>query len=121
MYVAIPIQVSSELDFEKKHKSIKIDFKEYTSIGVDLGLRHLAVLSEPKSGKRHFFSGKEVGYKRRHFRSLRRSLGKKKAQRAIERIGQKESRWMKDYNRKLAKDIVDFSLRFDKPMIKLDN
>ena len=46
-YIAIPIQVSSELDFEKKHKSIKIDFKEYTPIGVDLGLRHLAVLSEP--------------------------------------------------------------------------
>ena len=119
-YVAIPIQVRSELDFEKKHKSIKVDFKEYTPIGVDLGLRHLAVLSEPKSGKRQFFSGKEVGYKRRHFRSLRRSLGKKKAQRAIERIGQKESRWMKDYNRKLAKDIVDFALRFDKPMIKLE-
>ncbi|WP_143018876.1 hypothetical protein [Natribacillus halophilus] len=62
------------------------------------------MLSEPTSGQRQFFSGKEVGYIRRHFRSLRRSLGKKKAQRAIERIGQKETRWMKDYNRKLAKE-----------------
>ncbi|GGM43180.1 transposase [Paraliobacillus quinghaiensis] len=115
-YIAIPIQVSSELEFKETMK----DFVDYTPIGVDLGLRHLAVLSEPTSGKRQFFSGKEVGYKRRHFRSQRCSLGKKKAQRAIERIGKKESRWMKDYNRKSAKDIVDFALQFDRPMMKLE-
>ncbi|WP_100011312.1 RNA-guided endonuclease TnpB family protein [Lentibacillus sediminis] len=119
-YVAIPIQVSSELDLEEKHKGVKESMQDYTFIGVDLGLRHIAVLSEPLSGKRQLFSGKEVGYMRRHFRSLRRSLGKKKAQRAIERIGKKESRWMKDYNRKLAKDIVDFARQFDHPMIKLE-
>ena len=115
-YIAIPIQVSSELKKAKK----TINYDEYTPIGVDLGLRHIAVASQPQSGERQFFSGKEVGYKRRHFRSLRRSLGKKKAQRAIERVGKKESRWMKDYNRKLAKDIVDFALKFDKPIIKLE-
>lgn len=112
-YIAIPIQVSSELKTEK-------DYFQHTTIGVDLGLRHIAVLSEPGSGKRQFFSGKEVGYKRRHFRSLRRSLGKTKAQRAIKRVGNKESSWMKDYNRKLAKDIVDFALQFDRPVIKLE-
>ncbi|MFA1819357.1 RNA-guided endonuclease TnpB family protein [Virgibacillus oceani] len=91
----------------------------YTFIGVDLGLRHIAVLSESISGKRQLFSGKEVGYKR-HFRFLRRSLGNKKAQRAIERIGKKESRRMKNYNRKLAKDIVNFARQFDHPMMKLE-
>ncbi|WP_163526897.1 RNA-guided endonuclease TnpB family protein [Halobacillus ihumii] len=119
-YVAIPIQVSSDLDLENSHPSVTKPLMDYTSIGVDLGLRHLVVLSEPTSGKRQFFSGKEVGYKRRHFRSLRRSLGKKKAQRAMERVGQKESRWMKDYNRKLAQDIVTFAQQFEKPMIKLE-
>ena len=103
-----------------KSISTKLPFDAYTSIGVDLGLRHLAVLSEPFSHTRQFFSGKKVGYIRRHFHSLRRSLGTKKAQRAIERIGKKESNWMKDYNRKLAKEIVDFALQFDKPMIKLE-
>ncbi|QQK75187.1 IS200/IS605 family element transposase accessory protein TnpB [Salicibibacter cibarius] len=112
-YIAIPIQVSSALNQE-------VNVQAYTPIGVDLGLRHLAVLSEPISGKRQFFSGKEVGYIRRHFRSLRRSLGKKKAQRAIERIGQKETRWMKDYNRKLAKNMIDFALQFDRPLIKME-
>jgi len=119
-YVAIPIQVSSELDLKEKHKGIKIALQNSTFIGIDLGLRHIAVLSEPISGKRQLFSGKEVGYMRRHFRFLRRSLGNKTAQRAIERIGKKESRWMKDYNRKLAKDIVDFARQFDHPMIKLE-
>lgn len=113
-YIAIPIQVSSELEFETL-----VD-RPFTPIGVDLGLRHLAVLSEPISGKRQFFSGKEVGYKRRHFRYLRRSLGEKKAQRAIEQVGKKESRWMKDYNRKLAKDIVEFAKQFDRPLIKME-
>jgi putative transposase len=113
-YIAIPIQISSELPTNKKIE------KSYTCIGVDLGLRHLAVVSEPISGKRQFFSGKEVGYKRRHFRSLRRSLGMKKAQRAIERIGKKESRWMKNYNRNLAKDIVFFANQFEHPIIKME-
>ncbi|MBU8790556.1 hypothetical protein KM885_07090 [Oceanobacillus caeni] len=116
-YVAIPIQISSELDFGKKHKRI---FENYTSIGVDLGLRHIAVVSELLSGRRQFFSGKEVGYMRRHFRSLRRSLGKAKALRVMKRIGKKERQWMKDYNRKLAKDIVDLSLQFDNPIIKME-
>ncbi|MFD1348859.1 hypothetical protein ACFQ43_07065, partial [Oceanobacillus caeni] len=118
----IPIQISSELDFGKKHKRIFENMKrrKYTSIGVDLGLRHIAVVSELLSGRRQFFSGKEVGYMRRHFRSLRRSLGKAKALRVMKRIGKKERQWMKDYNRKLAKDIVDLSLQFDNPIIKME-
>lgn len=111
-YLAIPIQISSPIEnFSVLPRSF---------VGVDLGLRHLAVCTEPTSGKRQFFSGKEVGYVRRHFRSLRRSLGKKKALRAAMRLGQKESRWMEDYNRKIAKDIVDFALQFDRPVIKME-
>lgn len=74
-YMTIPIQVSSDL----KSISPNLNFDDYTSIGVDLGLCHIAVLSEPFSRKRQFYSGKEVGYIRRHFHSLRRSIGKKKA------------------------------------------
>ncbi|MFB4473510.1 hypothetical protein ACDI16_11265, partial [Oceanobacillus caeni] len=53
-------------------------------------------------------------------RSLRRSLSKAKALRVIKRIGRKERQWMKDYNRKLAKGIVDFALQFDNPIIKTE-
>src|SRR5690625_3808444 len=87
-YVAIPIQLSSVL----KSISSSLNVDEYTPIGVDLGLCHIAVLSEPFSGRRQFFSGNEIGYKRRHFHSLRRSLGKKKAQRSEERRVGKECR-----------------------------
>jgi putative transposase len=112
-YVAIPAEVSCAVS--------TVSIVPRTSIGVDLGLRHLAVVSEPRSGKRQFFSGKEVGYIRRHYRSLRRSLGKKKALRAIKRLGHKESRWMKAYNRKLAKKVFDFALQFERPVIKMEN
>jgi putative transposase len=111
-YLAIPVELACSIDVEPNVKQ--------TPIGIDLGLRHLAVISEPESGKRQFFSGKEVGYKRRHFRSLRKHLGKKKAQRAIKRIGQKERRWMTDTNRKLAKDIVNFAIQFEHPVLKLE-
>jgi putative transposase len=111
-YLAIPVELACDTDVKAPTKQ--------TPIGIDLGLRHLAVVSEPASDKRQFFSGKEVGYKRRHFRSLRKHLGKKKAQRAIKRIGQKEMRWMTDTNRKLAKDIVDFALQFENPVLKLE-
>lgn len=121
-YIAIPIQVSCELDFNKKHEQIyrNINIQNYIPIGVDLGLCHIAVVTEPKSGERQFFSGKEVGYIRRKYHCLRRSLGKKRALSTIKQINKKESRWMKDYNRKLAKSIVDFALKFEKPLIKME-
>ncbi len=111
-YVALPVEVSCEIT---NWSAIP-----QTRIGVDVGVRHIAVVSEPTSGKRQFFSGKEVGYKRRHYRSLRQSLGKKKALRAIKRIKDKEQRWMTDYNRKLAKAIVDYALSFPQPVIQME-
>jgi putative transposase len=110
-YLSIPFKYSVEL---KKSKA------EETPVGVDLGLRHIAVVSELKSGKRKFFSGKRMGYIRRHHRSLRRSLGRKKALRAIKSAGKKEGRRMADCNRKLAKEIVEFALGFENPVIKME-
>lgn len=111
-YVAISVEIACDLT---NYSVLPTSY-----IGVDLGLRHLAVISEATTGKRQFFSGKEAGYIRRHFKSLRRSLGKRKALRAITRLGQKETRWMEDYNRKLAKDIVDFALTFERPVLKME-
>jgi len=111
-YIAIPFEISSEIK--------KPEYKAETNIGVDLGLRHIAVVSEPVSGRRKFFSGKKVGYIRRHFRSLRKVLGKNKALRAIKTAGKKERRCIKDYNRKLAKEIVGFACEFQYPVIKME-
>jgi IS605 OrfB family transposase len=111
-YAAIPFQISSKL---KKNA-----YEAETLIGVDLGLRHIAVVSEPESGKRKFFSGKQVGYLRRHFRSLRKALGERKALRAIKTVGKKERRCIRDFNRKLAKEIVEFAYKFPNPVIKME-
>ena len=111
-YIAIPFEVSSEIK--------GADYGAETNIGVDLGLRHIAVVSEPVSGKRKFFSGKKVGYIRRHFRSLRKTLGKKKALRAIKSVGKRERRCIMDINRKLAKEIIDFAKKFEHPVIKME-
>ncbi|MGI0015722.1 MAG: RNA-guided endonuclease TnpB family protein, partial [Nitrososphaera sp.] len=111
-YVAIPVEISCQRE--------KVSHLPLNVVGVDVGLRHIAVVSEPRSGKRQLFSGKQVGYVRRHFRSLRQTLGQKKALRAVKRIGQKEKRWITDYNRKLAKGIVEFALQFDRPAIKME-
>lgn len=111
-YIAIPFELTSEIG--------KKEYLTGTNIGVDFGLRHIAVVSEPVSGRRKFFSGKKIGYIRRRFRSLRKSLGKKKALRAIKAIGNKEKRCIKDYNRKLAKEIVEFAKEFKDPVIKLE-
>ena len=112
-YVSIPVEYSCEL---KKTEGQTED----TPVGIDLGLRHIAVVSEIESGKRQLFSGKRVGYIRRHFRSLRKSLGKKKALRAIKCAGKKERRRIADCNRKLAKAIIEFALGFKNPVIKME-
>lgn len=111
-YIAIPFELTNETE--------KTEYIAETYIGVDLGLRHIAVVSEPISGRRKFFSGKKIGYLRRHFRSLRKSLGNKKALRAIKTVGNKEKRCVKDFNRKLAKEIVEFAYEFKHPVIKME-
>ena len=113
-FLAIPFEVSCELNVKPQIQ---------TNIGIDLGLGlvHLAVVTEPVSNKRIFFSGKQVGFVRRRFRSLRQSLGKKKALRAIKALGQRESRWMKDANHKISRQIVDFAKQFPYPVIKLED
>ena len=111
-YVAIPFKISTGIKAQ--------EYNAETSIGIDLGLRHIAVVSEPASGRRKFFSGKKVGYLRRHFRSLRKALGKNKALRAIKSAGKKERRCIKDFNRKLAKEIVEFAYEFKYPVIKME-
>lgn len=114
-FLAIPFEISCKL------APLKSNPQTQTNIGIDLGLVHLAVIAEPLSNKRMIFSGKQVGFRRRKYRSLRRSLGKKKAQRAIKALGQKESRFMKDKNHKISRSIVEFAKQFPNPVIKLED
>jgi IS605 OrfB family transposase len=124
-FLAIPFEISCELAPAKGKPQpdvqVQIKTQTQTNIGIDLGLVHLAVVTEPVSNKRMIYSGKQVGFRRRKYRSLRRSLGKKKAQRAIKALGQKETRFMKDKNHKISRSIVEFAKQFPNPVIKLED
>ncbi|MBS7529530.1 transposase [Hazenella sp. IB182353] len=92
-YLAIPITWHVESSQDEK------------MMGIDLGLRYLAVASV--GTKSLFFKGTQVAYSRRRYASRRRKLGKAKKLQAIKKSKNKESRWMKDQNHKMSRQIVN--------------
>ncbi|MHB9143067.1 MAG: RNA-guided endonuclease InsQ/TnpB family protein [Paludibacter sp.] len=74
-------------------------------MGVDMGINNYAVLAVPGQVIK-FFGGKRHNRKREHYSNLRKELGKKKLQKKIKAIGNKENRYMKDVNHKISREIV---------------
>lgn len=95
--------------------------EDETVIGVDLGLNNIVTVVQPDTDEKMMVSGKDVGYIRRKFHSLRRELQESGAQRALNRLGKKEGDWMRDRNHKLAKQIVEFAAQFDNPVIHVED
>ena len=79
-----------------------------TRIGVDRGQNQLAA-AVPKQGFGLLFSGKEVKHRRRRFQQRRQQLQKAKKYRAIKKLKQKESRWMRAVNHTVSRRIVNFA------------
>lgn len=77
-------------------------------MGIDLGLRYIAVASV--GTKSLFFKGSQVAFVRRRYAARRRKLGKAKKLQAIKKSKDKESRWMKDQNHKISRQIVNHAL-----------
>lgn len=75
------------------------------TMGIDLGLRNLAVASI--GTKTLFFKGSEVAFKRRRFAARRRTLGKLKKLCTIVKSKNKESRWMREHNHRISRQIVN--------------
>jgi putative transposase len=90
-------------------------------LGVDLGLNNLAVCYDKEQGKTEFFSGKEIRYYRTKYASRRKSLGKAKKLKDIRKSKNKERRWMKDFNHKLSRHIVNLALKLKAGVINLEN
>ena len=98
--------------------TIKISDKETTNsnvMGIDIGLRQLAVVSiknsQGKEINRQFHNGKEAGFIRKKYRSLRRKLGQSKKVKAIKTINDKEQRWMRDLNHKISRQLVNLAVQ----------
>ena len=98
-FVSIAVSFESEKDHSDT-LSLKV-------MGVDVGLNYLAVSSVGTESL--FFKGNETAFIRRKFASIRRQMGKNKCLHAIIKSKDKESRWMKDVNHKISRQMVDFA------------
>ena len=87
-------------------------------MGVDLGLRYIAVASI--GTKSLFFKDSQCAFIRRRYAALRRTLGKAQKLHMIRTIGRKESCWMKDINHKISRQIVRFALANGVGMIRME-
>jgi len=104
--------------------SIKIPEQEEVNseniMGIDLGLKVPAV-AVTSTGKTKFFgNGRQIKYIRRKYQSRRKKLGKLKKLSAIKKLGDKESRWMKDQNHKISRQIINFAIKENVSVIKLE-
>ena len=66
------------------------------------------------------FSGKEVKHRRRRFQERRYQLQKAKKYRAIKKLKQKESRWMRAVNHTVSRRIVNFADRRNADLVLED-
>ena len=108
--------------------TIKIADKETTNsniMGIDLGFRQLAVASvkipQGKEINRQFFNGKQAGFIRKKYRSLRRKLGQSKKVKTIKNINDKEQRWMTDLNHKISRQLINLAVQEQVGIIIMEN
>lgn len=97
------------------HISVTKEIPEYDLdqtehvVGIDRGLRQI-VACYSEQGKSLFHSGKQVARKRQHYKELRRHLqikNTRSSKRRIRKLGDRENRWMSDYNHCLSKTLVN--------------
>ncbi|MFC4078187.1 RNA-guided endonuclease InsQ/TnpB family protein [Salinithrix halophila] len=88
-------------------------------MGIDLGLRYIAVGS--MGTKSLFFKGSPCAFVRRYFSSRRRKLGKGKKQRVIRQSKNKESRWMRNFNHQISRQLVNFAITHGVGTIRMED
>ena len=108
--------------------TIKFSDKETTNsnvMGIDIGLRQLAVASvktpQGKEVNRQFHNGKQAGFIRKKYRSLRRKLGQSKKVKVIKDINNKEQRWMTDLNHKISRQLINLAVQEQVGTVIMEN
>ncbi len=127
--ISAPKKGNAQL-FEKKGQwyfafTISFELKEQPrsekSIGVDRGLRLIAVAGDVETGKYLTFHGQHIGHIRRKFSRLRRKLQKVKNTKALKRLEDKEQRIIQYWNHVISKQIVQFAINSGASIIKLED
>ncbi len=97
---------------------------EYTNdgnvMGIDLGIKCPAVSYTSDGSVKFYGNGRKNKYMRRHYKYLRKKLGKAKKPNAIKRIDNKEQRIMKDIDHKINHDIITTAVAHNVKVIKLE-
>ena len=89
-------------------------------MGIDLGIKCPAVSYTSDGNVKFYGNDRKNKYMRRHYKYLRKKLGKAKKSDAIKRISNKEQRIMKDIDHKISHDIVKTAVSHDVKVIKLE-
>ncbi|SDD78180.1 transposase, IS605 OrfB family, central region [Paenibacillus sp. UNCCL117] len=89
-------------------------------MGVDLGLKVPAVVVTSNGKTKFFGNGRKNKFIRRTYNARRRKLGKRKKLSAIRKQRGKESRYIKDQNHKISRQIVTMAQREHVSVIKLE-
>jgi putative transposase len=91
------------------------------AIGVDRGLKYIAVAGDKQTGKYLHFDGNHIGHIRRKFSRLRRKLQKAKNTKALKKLEDKEQRIIQYWNHVISKKIVQFAQNCGASVIKLED
>ncbi len=86
-------------------KSEDVPASDGPHFGLDLGLANLAVLSGP--GIVRFFDGKPLRCTRGRYFRYRHALQKKRKVSMVQRSKGRESRWVRNQNHRVSREIVD--------------
>ena len=90
------------------------------AMGIDLGLKIPAV-AVTEIGKTKFCgNGRQNKYFKRKHRATRKKLGKLKKQKAINKLDNKEQRWMKDQDHKVSRQLMNFAKENNVSVIRLE-
>lgn len=91
------------------------------AIGVDRGLKYIAVAGDKETDDYLHFHGKHIGHIRRKFSRLRRIFQKNKNIKALKRLENKEQRVIQYWNHVISKEIVKFAKKQGASVIKIED
>lgn len=90
------------------------------AMGIDLGLKIPAVAVTEKDKTKFVGNGRQNKYFKRKHRATRKKLGKLKKQKAINKLDNKEQRWMKDQDHKVSRQLINFAKENNVSTIRLE-
>ncbi|WP_338021163.1 transposase [Bacillus piscicola] len=111
-YVSFAITFDLQNDVSEERKK---------AIGVDRGLKYIAVAGDKETGNYIHFSGKQIGHIRRKFSRLRRQLQKARNVKALKRLENKEHRIIQYWNHVISKEIIRFAQEQGASVIKIED